>query len=99
MPAEEQAIQIRPHELYVHSYRTPTFCDFCGEMLFGLVKQGLQCKGGVTVVAGNILLLLLRILEDWKGKQVYMQKVASKAREGRSKDCSDHPLKYRKIGL
>ncbi|VDP11401.1 unnamed protein product [Onchocerca flexuosa] len=33
------------HALYVHSYKSPTFCDFCGELLFGLVKQGLRCQG------------------------------------------------------
>ncbi|XP_077994522.1 serine/threonine-protein kinase D3-like [Glandiceps talaboti] len=36
---------IRPHSLFVHSYKSPTFCDFCGEMLFGLVRQGLKCDG------------------------------------------------------
>ncbi|XP_037046923.1 serine/threonine-protein kinase D3 isoform X2 [Bradysia coprophila] len=36
---------IRPHALVVHSYKTPTFCDYCGEMLFGLVRQGLKCEG------------------------------------------------------
>ncbi|CAH1637980.1 unnamed protein product [Spodoptera littoralis] len=35
----------RPHALSVHSYKAPTFCDFCGEMLFGLVRQGLKCEG------------------------------------------------------
>lgn len=35
----------RPHTLIVHSYKAPTFCDFCGEMLFGLVRQGLKCEG------------------------------------------------------
>ncbi|KAL1114945.1 hypothetical protein AAG570_007768 [Ranatra chinensis] len=35
----------RPHTLTVHSYKAPTFCDFCGEMLFGLVRQGLKCEG------------------------------------------------------
>ncbi|XP_075048697.1 serine/threonine-protein kinase D1 isoform X2 [Mixophyes fleayi] len=37
--------QIRPHALYVHSYRAPAFCDHCGEMLWGLVRQGLKCEG------------------------------------------------------
>lgn len=36
---------IRPHILLVHSYKSPAFCDFCGEMLFGLVRQGLKCQG------------------------------------------------------
>ncbi|RMC12599.1 hypothetical protein DUI87_10121 [Hirundo rustica rustica] len=36
--------QIRPHALYVHSYKAPTFCDYCGEMLWGLVRQGLKCE-------------------------------------------------------
>lgn len=30
---------VYPHNLIVHSYKSPTFCDFCGEMLFGLVRQ------------------------------------------------------------
>ncbi|XP_042296872.1 serine/threonine-protein kinase D2 [Sceloporus undulatus] len=37
--------RIRPHALNVHSYRAPAFCDHCGEMLFGLVRQGLKCDG------------------------------------------------------
>ncbi|XP_063222839.1 serine/threonine-protein kinase D1 [Bacillus rossius redtenbacheri] len=44
VPTEEDK-PIRPHALVVHSYKAPTFCDFCGEMLFGLVKQGLKCEG------------------------------------------------------
>ncbi|KHN76899.1 Serine/threonine-protein kinase dkf-2 [Toxocara canis] len=35
---------VHPHTLYVHSYKSPTFCDFCGELLFGIVKQGLKCQ-------------------------------------------------------
>ncbi|KAG1684723.1 Serine/threonine-protein kinase D3 [Nymphon striatum] len=38
-------ITIRPHSLRIHSYKSPAFCDFCGEMLFGLVRQGLKCEG------------------------------------------------------
>ncbi|BFZ07231.1 hypothetical protein BsWGS_10272 [Bradybaena similaris] len=43
--ATMEDLQIRPHLLFVHSYKSPHFCDFCGEMLFGLVKQGLKCDG------------------------------------------------------
>ncbi|KAM6949587.1 LOW QUALITY PROTEIN: protein kinase D4, partial [Aplochiton taeniatus] len=38
-------MKIRPHSLLVQSYRTPTFCHYCGEMLWGLVRQGLKCEG------------------------------------------------------
>uniref|UniRef100_A0A673MR14 protein kinase C n=1 Tax=Sinocyclocheilus rhinocerous TaxID=307959 RepID=A0A673MR14_9TELE len=43
--ATSKDFQIRPHALNVHSYRAPAFCDHCGEMLFGLVRQGLKCDG------------------------------------------------------
>lgn len=35
----------RPHSLSAVTYKFPTFCDFCGEMLYGLVRQGLRCSG------------------------------------------------------
>ena len=35
----EDDVEIRPHVLSIHSYKTPTFCNFCGEMLFGMFKQ------------------------------------------------------------
>ncbi|KAF7645728.1 hypothetical protein LDENG_00199290 [Lucifuga dentata] len=38
-------MKLRPHSLLVQSYRTPTFCHRCGEMLWGLVRQGLKCQG------------------------------------------------------
>lgn len=52
--------QIRPHTLYVHSYKAPTFCDYCGEMLWGLVRQGLKCEGMCLYIL--LLFLLCRIL-------------------------------------
>ena len=42
---------ICPHLLVVQTYRTPgTFCDYCGSMLFGLLKQGLKCEGQSVVI-------------------------------------------------
>ncbi|PWA28265.1 hypothetical protein CCH79_00019702 [Gambusia affinis] len=46
--ATQGDFQIRPHALYVHSYKAPAFCDDCGEMLWGLVRQGLKCEGTET---------------------------------------------------
>ncbi|XP_076145017.1 protein kinase D4 isoform X1 [Alosa pseudoharengus] len=43
--ASATVIKFRPHSLVVQSYRTPTFCHHCGEMLWGLVRQGLKCEG------------------------------------------------------
>eukprot|EP00051_Salpingoeca_urceolata_P006007 m.79907 g.79907 ORF g.79907 m.79907 type:complete len:660 (+) comp14643_c1_seq1:246-2225(+) len=34
----------KPHIFSSKSYATPTFCDLCGTMLYGLVKQGHQCS-------------------------------------------------------
>ena len=42
--AESVNKDVVPHQLAIKSYRLPAFCDRCGQMLMGLVKQGLQCK-------------------------------------------------------
>lgn len=52
--ASTLTLQNRPHILYLQSYRAPHFCDYCGSMLFGLVKQGLKCEGELFPSAINL---------------------------------------------
>ena len=37
-----------PVRFEVHNYMKFTWCDHCGSLLYGLTKQGLQCKGAPT---------------------------------------------------
>jgi hypothetical protein len=41
--AAKDKVNISKHVLVMHSYKGPTFCDYCDEFLWGLVKQGLKC--------------------------------------------------------
>ncbi|KPP65050.1 hypothetical protein Z043_116557, partial [Scleropages formosus] len=58
--ATVEDFQIRPHALYVHSYKAPTFCDYCGEMLWGLQRPHQE--------AG-------KRIPSWSGRPIWMEKM------------------------
>ncbi|KAF5406067.1 hypothetical protein PHET_00426 [Paragonimus heterotremus] len=43
--AADNRLAVDVHTFQVHNFRSPHFCDFCGQVMFGLVRQGLKCTG------------------------------------------------------
>ena len=41
-------MQAAGHSFRAHSFAAPHWCDVCGRFLWGLVRQGMRCKGTCT---------------------------------------------------
>jgi novel protein kinase C epsilon type len=56
----QKAEEKKAHNFKVKTYKSPTFCDHCGTLLWGLLKQGYQC----TVCKSNVHKKCIKLVPD-----------------------------------
>ena len=47
------------HRFQVHTYKSPTWCDFCKDFIWGVARQGLRCKSKCPWPVCTIAIVLL----------------------------------------
>lgn len=53
-----------PHRFKIYNYKSPTFCEHCGSLLWGLYKQGLKCEGELKIHFSSVLSVMFTTTTD-----------------------------------
>ncbi|KAF6731759.1 Protein kinase C delta type [Oryzias melastigma] len=95
-----------PHRFKPYNYKSPTFCDHCGSLLWGLYRQGLKCEACTMNVhsnckskVANLCGINQKLLAEALSQVTISQKSSKKTSGSESESSKSDPSEVPDIGI